>query len=108
MVASSAFRSRKNCPAIPHILRLWQFTSARMTKLRSLREIAVRLRQELKNVYAFASPPKFQFDPKFVPRLSLPRPSEIIAALQGSVFKRDVLELSEQIHHHHFPILGLT
>jgi len=79
-----------------------------MTKLRSLREISVRLRQELRNVYAFASPPSFRFDPKFAPGLSLPQPSEIIAGLQGTAFEREVLGLAGQIRRHHFPIFGLT
>jgi len=76
--------------------------------LRSLREIAVRLKQELKNVNAFTSPPKFPFDPKFVPRIPLPPAHEIIAALGGSEFERDVIAIAEQIRRHHFPILGLT
>jgi hypothetical protein len=79
-----------------------------MTTLRSLREISVRLKQEVKNVYAFASPPKFQFNPNFVPRIPLSPPSEMIAALQGTAFEREVLTLAEQIRRHHFPILGLT
>jgi hypothetical protein len=79
-----------------------------MTTLRSLREIAVRLKQELRNIYAFSSPPKFQFDPKFVPRMPLPAALEIITALRGSEFERDVIQLAEQIRRHHFPILGLT
>ncbi|HEY6391492.1 MAG TPA: alginate lyase family protein [Bryobacteraceae bacterium] len=68
----------------------------------------VRLKQELKNVYAFASPPKFQFDPKFAPKLPLPPAPEIIAALRGSEFERGVIVLAERIRRHHFPILGLT
>jgi hypothetical protein len=80
----------------------------RMTTLRSLREIAVRLRQELKNVYAFSSPPKFKFDPNFAPRLALPPAAEIITALRGSVFAQEVADLAGQIRQHHFPILGLA
>jgi len=79
-----------------------------MTTLRSSREIALRLKQELKNVYAFTSPPNFQFDPNFVPRITLPPPSEIIGALQGTAFEQEVLALAEQIRRHHFPILSLT
>jgi hypothetical protein len=76
--------------------------------LRSLREIAVRLKQELKNVYAFTSPPKFQFNPEFTPTLPLPPAPEIIAALRGSGFEREIIALAEQIRRHQFPILGLT
>src|SRR5258707_12208574 len=40
--------------------RLKPLPPGRMTTLRSSREIAVRLKQELKKAYAFTSPPKFQ------------------------------------------------
>jgi hypothetical protein len=76
--------------------------------LRSLREISVRLKQELKNIYAFSSPPKFQFDPKFASKLPLPPASEMITVLRGSKFEGEVIALAEQIRRHHFPILGLT
>jgi Heparinase II/III-like protein/Heparinase II/III N-terminus len=79
-----------------------------MTELRSLREIAVRLRQELRNVYAFRSPPNFQFDPKFAPGIRLPQTAEIITGLRGTGFEREVLELAGQIRRHNFPILGVT
>ncbi len=79
-----------------------------MAKLRSLREIAVRLRQELKNVHAFANPPAFQFDPKFTHGLSLPQPAAIITKLSDTSFEREVIGLAVQIRRHRFPILGLT
>ena len=75
--------------------------------LRSPREIAFRLKQELTNAYLYARPPKTKLD-GFVPGLCLPDPGEITGKLAGSRFAQEVIALSSQIRQHQFPILGLT
>jgi heparinase II/III-like protein len=76
--------------------------------LRSAAEIAFRLKQEIVNAYQYASPPDVQLDPNFKPRIQLPDPAAIAAALQGTAFAEQVRSLAEQIRQHRFPILGLT
>jgi hypothetical protein len=71
--------------------------------LRSTREIAFRLKQELTNLYQFSSPPEVQLDPNFKPRIKLPEPAPVSSAFAG-----EVVALAEQIRQHRFPILGLT
>ncbi len=79
-----------------------------MSTLRSLREIAFRLKQETTNAYQFAKSPHVQLDPNFKPRIPLPEPVPVARALQGTPFAHEVIALAEQIRHHRFPILGLT
>jgi hypothetical protein len=76
--------------------------------LRTLGEIAFRLKQELTNAYQCASPPDVTLDPNFKPRINLPDPATVAAALQGTAFAEQVRTLAEQIRRHRFPILGLT
>ncbi|MGD0296419.1 MAG: alginate lyase family protein [Bryobacteraceae bacterium] len=76
--------------------------------MRSAAEIAFRLKQEIVNAYQYASPPDVQLDPNFKPRIQLPDPAAIAAALQGTAFAEQVRSLAEQIRQHRFPILGLT
>ena len=76
--------------------------------MRTLREIAFRLKQELTNAYQFARPPEVQLDPNFKPRIRLPDPDPVAAALQGTEFADEVISIAEQIRQHRFPILGFT
>jgi heparinase II/III-like protein len=76
--------------------------------LRSAAEIAFRLKQELINAYQYASLPDVQIDPNFKPRVKLPDPAPVVAALQGAPYCHEVRSLAEQIRQHRFPILGLT
>jgi hypothetical protein len=75
--------------------------------LRTPREIAFRLKQELTNAYRYASPTKIELD-GFTPRLILPEPAETAAKLSGSRFAQRVVVLAAQVRNHQFPILGLT
>jgi hypothetical protein len=75
--------------------------------LRTPREIAFRLKQELTNAYRYARPPKIEFE-GFAPRLKLPDPAAIAAKLAGTRFAEEVIALAEQIRAYRVPILGLT
>ena len=76
--------------------------------MRTAREIAFRLKQELTNAYQFARPPEVRLTPDFKPRLKLPDPVPVAAALQGTAFASELLALAEQIRQHRFPVLGMT
>jgi hypothetical protein len=76
--------------------------------LRSTPEIAFRLKQECVNAYQYLRPPDVQLDPGFKPRIRLPDPAAVGAALQGTAFAGQVLAIAEQIREHRFPILGLS
>jgi hypothetical protein len=76
--------------------------------LRTTAEIAFRLKQEIINAYQYSSPPNVQIDPNFKPRIKLPDPAPVVAALQGTAYAQEVRGLAEQIRQHRFPILGLT
>ena len=75
--------------------------------LRTPREIAFRLKQELTNAYLYARPPKIKID-NFTPRLPLPDPAETTSKLAGAPFAQEVIALAGQIRDHRVPILGLT
>ena len=79
-----------------------------MATLRTAREIAFRIRQEVKNAYRCWSPPEFRFDPDFKPRLPLPDAAGAVEALRGTDFAQETIAIAEQIRAHRFPILGLT
>ena len=79
-----------------------------MTTLRTPREIAFRLKQELSNAYYCVQPPEVKLGPEFVPRIRLPGPGEIAARLKGTSYAREVSALAEQIRRHQIPIFGLT
>ncbi len=74
--------------------------------MRSSREIAFRLRQELKNFYFFLKPPEANFDSQLSPRLALPDPQSVALALTGAAFAREIVSIAEQIRKHQFPIFG--
>ncbi len=76
--------------------------------MRTAREIAFRLKQEFINAYQCTRPPDVTLDPNFKPRIKLPDPATVAAALQGTAFAEQVRSLAEQIRQHRFPILGLT
>jgi len=67
--------------------------------LRTPRQIAFRIRQELANLWLTVLPPHPRIDAAFVPGLQLPEPCE---------FPREVIDLAEQIRDHRFPIFGAT
>ena len=75
--------------------------------MRTPREIAFRLKQELTNAYRYAWPPKIELE-GFAPRLKLPDPAEIAGKLAGTHFAQEVITLAEEVRTHRFPILGLT
>ena len=75
--------------------------------LRTPREIAFRLKQELTNAYLYAKPPKIEIGNRS-PRLPLPDPAETASRLAGTLFAKDMIALASEIRGHRFPILGLT
>jgi hypothetical protein len=75
--------------------------------LRTPREIAFRLKQELTNAYRYAWPPEIAFY-DFASRIALPDPGESARKLGGSRFAQEVIALAGKIRNHQFPILGLT
>jgi hypothetical protein len=76
--------------------------------LRSTREIAFRLKQEVINAYQYKRPPDVQLDPSFKPRIKLPDPAPVVNALRDTDFAHEIVRLAAQIRQHRFPILGLT
>jgi hypothetical protein len=76
--------------------------------LRTLREIAFRIKQEVTNAYLYARPPKIEPGNRTPPRFPLPDPAEIASKLAGTPFALDVIALASQIRDHRFSILGLT
>lgn len=75
--------------------------------LRTPREIAFRLKQELTNAFRYARPPKVQLR-GFASRLPLPDPMAVAGKLSGTRFAQEVTALAGQIRNHQFSILGLT
>jgi hypothetical protein len=71
---------------------------------RSPREIAFRLRQEIRNLALFANPPKLKPIKVPTPLTGMPDPSELAEPLSEA----GLLELASQIREHRFPLLGLT
>lgn len=76
--------------------------------MRSAREIAFRLKQEVTNAYQFAQPPEVHINPDFRPGLKLPDPAPVAASLRETRFGSEVLTLAKQIREHRFPIFGGT
>ena len=72
--------------------------------MRTLREIAFRLRQEVGNAYRFARPPEVRIDPAFKARIPLP---DFTDALRGTAFAAEIVSLAEEVRQHQFRILGL-
>lgn len=73
--------------------------------MRSLTEIAFRLRQELTNVVLLLRPPSFQSIPSAT---NLPDARASAAALRETGYAQEVRRIAEQIRDHRFPLLGLT
>jgi hypothetical protein len=67
--------------------------------LRSSREVAFRLRQELKNLYLWKRPPRIKIAETFAPLFPAPSPVEVSSA-------REIVELAAAIRCHRFPIFG--
>jgi hypothetical protein len=76
--------------------------------LRTAAEIAFRVRQEAANICLWARPPAEQFDPRWSPTFPGPDAREISAALAGSDFARQAIELASDIRAHRFPLFGRT
>ena len=73
---------------------------------RSPREIAYRLRQEIRNLALLANPPRLpkRFAIPATPLAGMPDPSEFAAALPDS----ELQDLAGQIREHRFRLLGVT
>jgi hypothetical protein len=75
--------------------------------MRSSRELAFRLRQEIRNVQLLAFPPTLgQEVPSPLP--NLPAPESIAQELRSTAFAAEVLEIADQIVMRRFPLLGLN
>ncbi|MGI8962443.1 MAG: alginate lyase family protein [Bryobacteraceae bacterium] len=75
--------------------------------MRSSRELAFRLKQEIRNLELFAFPPTL--DLKGAPPLAnLPGPEVIAEELQSTDFTAEVLRIADQIIAHRFPLLGVV
>jgi hypothetical protein len=77
--------------------------------LRSPKEYAFRLRQEIRNVTLCAFPPTLRRDtPIPSPLPFLPAPAPIIERLRGTNFAADLIATADAILQHRFPLLGIT
>src|SRR4051794_32087321 len=75
--------------------------------MRSSRELAFRLRQEIRNGQLLAFPPTLDHEvPSPLP--NLPAPESIAQELRSTAFAAEVLEIADQIVMHRFPLLGLN
>lgn len=75
--------------------------------MRSSRELAFRLKQEIRNVQLLAFPPTL--DQQIAPPLSnLAAPAPTAEKLRATAFAAEVLRIADQIVAHRFPLLGLT
>ncbi len=74
--------------------------------MRSFHELAFRVLGELKNAYSCANPPELKSRQKCEPALQLPDPGSVAAALVGTDFARQVIELATTIRNHRFPLFG--
>lgn len=75
--------------------------------MRSSRELAFRLKQEIRNLQFFLFPPTVDLNVAS-PLANLPVPEAIAAELRSTDFAAEVLEIADQIVAHRFPVLGLT
>lgn len=75
--------------------------------MRSPREIAFRLKQEIRNIRLLALPPKSRNEAS-APLNALPDPIVVADKLRNTAFAADVLRLADQILDHRFPLLGFT
>ena len=76
--------------------------------LRSSKEIATRLKQEIRNVQMWARPPRLDTARNLAPRRLRLDPSEVAARLRGTAFEAEAVRLADQICQHRFPLLGIT
>jgi Heparinase II/III-like protein/Heparinase II/III N-terminus len=74
--------------------------------MRSIQEIAFRLRQETANLYLLAAAPEFRGQAPA--SLALPDVAPIVRLLRGSEFSSFVEATAEEIMAHRFPLLGVT
>jgi Heparinase II/III-like protein/Heparinase II/III N-terminus len=75
--------------------------------MRSSRELAFRLKQEVRNVQLLAFPPTLdQQVPS--PLSNLPAPELIADKLRSTPFAAEILRIADEILAHRFPLLGLT
>src|SRR5277367_2815296 len=110
----STFRSRRNCPAMPHICSLSAAHSpifsaprsawAHNRILRTAAEIAFRVRQEVANIRLWARPPAVSFESGWSPKFRAPDARVVASDLAGSEFAREVVHLAREIRAHGFPI----
>jgi hypothetical protein len=73
--------------------------------LRAPAEIAFRLRQEVRNLWLLAAPPKPAGGPE--PRMpGWPGPEPVVEALRGTAFAREVEEIAGRVVSHETPLFG--
>jgi Heparinase II/III-like protein/Heparinase II/III N-terminus len=75
--------------------------------MRSSRELAFRLKQEIRNFQLFAFPPPLHVQVAS-PLANLPVPQVIAEELRPTAFATEVLHIADQILAHRFPLLGLS
>ncbi len=75
--------------------------------MRSSREIAFRLKQEIRNVQLFAFPPAYSGEASS-PLPGLPDPDEVSEKLRETRFATELLDVADQILAHRIPLLGFT
>lgn len=73
--------------------------------MRSRKEIAFRLRQEIANLWLLARPPVVVTLPQ-APLAGLPHPEPIASVLRGTAFAAELERLAGLIVQHRFPLLG--
>lgn len=74
--------------------------------MRSIAEIAFRLKQEALNLYWFAAAPAPALDAPPAPFAVLPDPRAVARALRGTAFAAAVERLAAEIAEHRFPVFG--
>ena len=77
--------------------------------LRSPKEYAFQLRQEVRNVSLCAFPPGLEQNRSIsAPLPFLPSPAPIVERLRGTNFAANVIATADSILQHRFPLLGIT
>jgi hypothetical protein len=75
--------------------------------VRSVEEIAFRLKQEAANLRLWVAPPRPNLNANS-PLAGFPDPQRVTSELKSSVFAVDVERIASEILRHEFPLLGLT
>ncbi|MFL6351677.1 MAG: alginate lyase family protein [Bryobacteraceae bacterium] len=75
--------------------------------MRSSREVAFRLKQEIRNLRLFAFPPTLHVQVAS-PLTGLPDPEVVAEELRSTDFAAELLQLADQVLAHRFPLLGST